>query len=409
MGLKGEKLLCISLTENLYQRHIGLQDAQTYTALTTTCAMDDTNLPYINEGTIYRGVWFKYTPSVNGNATVDTCTSDFDTKLIISSGTCGALTLIGCNDDSSCGLQSSCTFPCTVGTTYYICAGGYGGHAGNLKIRAYSVCTGTAANDLCSGAVALAENSYYAQNTGCATDEASTSCIGINYHGVWFTYTPAVSGWAVVDTCPSDFDTKIEVFSGACGALSSMGCNDDNGVCGSGGWSLQSSFGFSCTAGTTYHICAGGWAGAFGNLQIRARTTAPPNDLCDGAFGLSDSVYYAENTGTATDDATASCVSYGTIFKGVWFYHTPVRTGTLAVDTCPSLFDTKIQVFSGACGALTSLGCNDDSPVCGSTSVQSWLSIPVACGTTYYVSAGGYYTNYSGPLQIRATLTPARP
>jgi hypothetical protein len=391
-----------------------LPDAQTYTALTTTCAMDDTNLPCINEGTIYRGVWFKYTPSVNGNATVDTCTSDFDTKLIIFSGTCGALTLIGCNDDSSaCGsgsVQSSYTFPCTVGVTYYICAGGYGGHAGNLKLRAYSVCTGTPANDLCSGAVALAENSYYGQNTGCGTDDSGLPCLGTGYHGVWFTYTPAVSGWAVVDTCPSDFDTKIEVFSGACGALSSIGCNDDSATCGSGGWSLQSSFGFSCTAGTTYHICAGGWAGAFGNLQIRARTTVPPNDLCDGAFGLSDSVYYAENTGTATDDATASCVSYGTIFKGVWFYYTPVRTGTLAVDTCPSLFDTKIQVFSGACGALTSLGCNDDSPVCGgSTSRQSWLSIPVACGTTYYVCAGGFYTNYSGPLQIRATLTPARP
>ena len=37
------------------------------------------------------------------------------------------------------------------------------------------------------------------------------------------------------------------------------------------------------------------------------------------------------------------------------------------------------------------------------------LSIPVTCGTTYYICAGGWYTNVSGSLQIRAALTPARP
>jgi hypothetical protein len=388
-----------------------LLDSQSYTALNTACATDDTNV--VCAGIMYRGVWFTYTPTVSGNATVDTCGSDFDTKIVIFSGACGALAQIGCNDDTSaCGgvptLQSSFTFPCTAGTTYRICAGGYGGQLGNLMIRAYSVCTGTPANDLCAGAVALAENSYYGQNTGCATDDSGLPCLSTDYHGVWFTYTPAVSGWAVVDTCPSDFDTKIEVFSGACGALSSIGCNDDNLTCGAGGWSLQSSFGFSCVAGTTYYICAGGYGGAFGNLQIRARTTVPPNDTCDGAFGLSDGVYYGENTGTATDDGTGSCVSYGTIFKGVWFYYTPVRSGTLTVDTCPSSYDTKIQVFSGSCGALTSLGCNDDSAGCGN-SLQSRLSIPAACGTTYYICAGGYNTNYSGSLQIRTALTSARP
>ena len=386
-----------------------LLDSQSYTALNTACAMDDTNL--LCTGTMYRGVWFTYTPTVSGNATVDTCGSSFDTKIAIYSGSCGALASIGCNDDSSaCGgvftLQSSYTFPCTVGVTYRICAGGYGGALGNLNIRAYSVCTGTPANDLCAGAIALAENAYYAQNTGCATDDLALPCLGTDYKGVWFTYTPAVSGWAVVDTCPSDFDTKIEVLSGACGALTSLGCNDD-ADCGSA-WSLQSSFGFSCTAGTTYRICAGGFGGAFGNLQIRARTTVPPNDTCAGAFGLSDGVYFPEHTGTATDDATTSCVSYSTIFKGVWFYYYPIRTGTLTVDTCPSGFDTKIEAFSGACGALTSLGCNDDTLGCGN-GLQSRLSIPVMCGTTYYICAGGFYTNYSGSLQIRAALTPARP
>ena len=376
-----------------------LPDSQGYTALNTACAMDDINLPCI--GTMYRGVWFTYTPTVSGTAVVDTCTSDFDTKLAVYSGACGALTSLGCNDDS-CDLQSRVSFACTAGTTYHVCAGGFGGESGNLKIRAYSVCTGVPVNDLCGGAVALAENVYYPQHTGCATDDSGLPCLGIDYHGVWFTYTPPVSGWAIVDTCPSDFDTKIEVFSGVCGALTSLGCNDDSD-CGFGP-SLQSSVGFSCVAGTTYRICAGGWGGAFGNLQIRARTTLPPNDTCAGAFVLSDGAYYAENTGTALDDASMPCSISNRISKGVWFAYTAARTGSLTVDTCPSGFDTKIEVFRGACGALSSLGCNDDS--CG---FQSKVAVPVSCGATYYICAGGYDGSAWGNLQIRAALTPARP
>jgi hypothetical protein len=111
---------------------------------------------------------------------------------------------------------------------------------------------------------------------------------------------------------------------------------------------------------------------------------------------LTDNVYYAENTATATDDSGLPCSYNGTVYKAVWFTYTAVRTGTLTVDTCPSTFDTKIEMFSGAYGSLSSLGCNDDA--CG---LQSRLTIPCVGGTTYYICAGGVNGAF-GSLQIRA-------
>lgn len=71
---------------------------------------------------------------------------------------------------------------------------------------------------------------------------------------------------AVVDTCPSDFDNNLEVFTGGCGALTSVGCNEDSSLC-AGYW--QASLSVLCTAGTTYLIYAGGYNGASGKLKIR--------------------------------------------------------------------------------------------------------------------------------------------
>jgi len=132
-------------------------------------------------------------------------------------------------------------------------------------------------NDDCSGAIALTENVYYAQNTANATDDGYSTCLGrIRTKGVWFTYTPARSGTATVDTCPSNFDDNIEIFTGTCGALTSIGCNEDSSAC-SGYW--QAAYTFSCTATTIYFIYAGGYNGQSGNLLIRAGVLPRPPRL----------------------------------------------------------------------------------------------------------------------------------
>jgi hypothetical protein len=70
------------------------------------------------------GVW--YTVSGTGQpVTVSTCTAaSYDTKISVFSGSCGALTCVGGNDDA-CGLRSSVTFNSVAGETYFVLVHGF--------------------------------------------------------------------------------------------------------------------------------------------------------------------------------------------------------------------------------------------------------------------------------------------
>jgi alpha-tubulin suppressor-like RCC1 family protein len=92
------------------------------------------------------GVWFTFTPSRTGTATVSTCGSDFPTTVAVYTGACGSLTPVSgaCNKGfgPACPSfpQASVSFQCTAGTPYRILTGGYDGSGGyNLSIRA-TVC-----------------------------------------------------------------------------------------------------------------------------------------------------------------------------------------------------------------------------------------------------------------------------
>ena len=248
------------------------------------------------------------------------------------------------------------------------------------------------ANDLCSGAISLTNDLYYSENTASATDDTAP-CMGTISKGVWFKFIPPLTGVTIVDTCLSGFDTKLQVFSGTCGALSCIVSNDNNGPTCTG---TRASATFSCTAGATYYICAGGAGGASGILQVRAHA-GPGNDLCSGAIALADNVYYLENTANAADDLVPCLTS---IFKGVWFSFTPSVTGMGRVDTCGSDFDTRLVVLT-ACGASDYIACNDSNgPVCAGAQASAYFNC--TAGTTCYICAGGSFIGTYGNLKIRA-------
>jgi hypothetical protein len=69
-------------------------------------------------------IWYSYTPSANVLATLETCSSAYDTALEVFSGDCNNLASVICNDDL-CGLQSSVVFNATAGATYFIRVGGF--------------------------------------------------------------------------------------------------------------------------------------------------------------------------------------------------------------------------------------------------------------------------------------------
>ena len=69
-------------------------------------------------------VWWDWTPTVTGNAVVQTCGSAIDTVLTVYKGSAiNALTPVASNDNHdipSCMLGSLVSFPCVAGTTYHV-------------------------------------------------------------------------------------------------------------------------------------------------------------------------------------------------------------------------------------------------------------------------------------------------
>lgn len=200
-----------------------------------------------------------------------------------------------------------------------------------IAFAVFSVTTG-GTFDQCSGAIALSEGVTRNDNTADATSTGdpgtTTACTGSGNvsvsKGVWYRFTPTVSGPVTLSTCGSDYDTVLEVYTGTCAALTAIACNDDNGpICsGIGG---PASLSFIGSAGTTYTILAAGYgtSSSGGNLQIIAQVAAAPSvstptispnggsysrrgkaikvKLCDGTAGAT--IYYTTN---GTEPTTSS-------------------------------------------------------------------------------------------------------
>ena len=155
------------------------------------------------------------------------------------------------------GAQFSCLVSNTFGTI--------------LSSNAVLTVVAGPSNDLCAGAIVVAAASYTnTQSTALATStgDPSPSCIGGFGKGVWYAYTPATSGTLVVDTIGSGFDTGLGLYTGTCGSLAQVACDDD------GGGNLTSRITNSVAAGTTYYILAGGYNGASGNLVFHLNFNA---------------------------------------------------------------------------------------------------------------------------------------
>ncbi|MGB3966474.1 MAG: hypothetical protein WBO45_07060 [Planctomycetota bacterium] len=114
------------------------------------------------------------------------------------------------------------------------------------------------------------------------------------------------------------------------------------------------------------------------------------NDNCSGAL----TVVVGNNGTYSTTAATTSTPTWacGTGGKDIWFRYVVNCAATVTFHTCSTStnFDTVLQVFSGSCTALTSLGCNDDWSGCSSSTLRSRVAVTTTGATTLYVRVGGY-------------------
>lgn len=243
-----------------------------------------------------------------------------------------------------------------------------------------------AQNDDCAGAIVITDGLTVGTNVG-ATDSIPSASCGTIGSDLWYEYTASCTGLVSASFCgagTADFDTVLAAFDGSCGALVEIACNDD--TCG-----VQSAINFQANAGQTYYIVVGGYQGAQGNFTLSVGCGQTGSDECSGALPIFDGVTSGTNVGATTSAQTATCsASTGSIGADVWYEYVATGTGDLLVTVCPAAggsatFDTILGAFSGTCGSLTEITCNDDR--CG---LQSQIGFPVTAGQTYYIVIGGY-------------------
>jgi hypothetical protein len=259
-----------------------------------------------------------------------------------------------------------------------------------------------APNDFCSGAITAFNGNTVGTNNGASTGPDPLPSCGTMSNDVWYSYTATCTGAVNATLCNTgtNFDTMMAAWSGPCGCLSELACNDD--ACPGN----KSAVTFNVIAGTQYYLSIGGYDGGAGNFTLTITCNpfspppVPPNDHCSSAQFISEGLITPGTTanattgggGTCPGDPTGSC---SVMANDVWYVFQATCNATYEARTClgSTNFDTVVAVWDGTngCGSLVEVGCNDTGNCSivnqGNSAIATWNAV---AGTLYYVSVGGF-------------------
>jgi hypothetical protein len=328
------------------------------------------------------------------------------------SGTCAGLTLISCyNSDAGSGTDEKEVLALAPSTTYYIrvfdadgsmvCSGG--GRNYQWSVCFYDFEPG----DDCDNAIPVTLSStcgYSTYNSAgfIRSDEANPTCgSGSTAADMWFQFTTDATGTVAVDLTPGSItDSGMEIYSGACGALTSVGCNDDKGFLPNYPNGLMSRLEGTLTPSTSYYARVwqeGGGTGTF-DACFRLRPT-PSYDACGSPMPLAlGTTYPVTNWGSSisviTDPASPSACN-GSLDNSVWFSFTTAAAGDYTVDVFNQLCSQGkgMQVDIGTWTGGSCVSANWSSLSCqnpGDCNDITYNVSGLAAATTYYIFADGW-------------------
>ena len=282
-------------------------------------------------------VWWRITPAADGDLTVDTFGSGFDTVLSIFTGTSvDNLTLVADDDDSGGGVQSEVTFAATASTTYYIQVDGFGPLTGAITLNA-SFVPAPPPNDAFADATAIDPATLPATVIGtnvAATGESSEPGGNGALNTVWWRITPAADGALTVDTFGSGFDTVLSIFTGtSVDDLTALTANDNAG----GG--SQSEVTFAAAASTTYYIQVDGAGMGTGNITLNTMLGPQITDVAPATVRPGDAIRI---TGTNFPDSPSVTIG-----------------GISATVTSASSTEVVATVPDGSTGGTVEIGVAD--------------------------------------------------
>ncbi|TGD58199.1 T9SS-dependent choice-of-anchor J family protein [Flavobacterium humi] len=138
------------------------------------------------------------------------------------------------------------------------------------------------------------------------------------------------------------------------------------------------------------------------NIYTLATLTPPANDTCAGAIALTPGGAFGDQDvagsimgATKTAGITPSCQA--SFNADVWYTVVVPASGTITIESqvgaSNTMTDSVLAAFTGACGTLTQIGCDDDSGPTGPNNLMSILSLTGRTpGETLYIGLWKYDT-----------------
>jgi len=207
-------------------------------------------------------------------------------------------------------------------------------------------------------------------------------------HSIWYSWTPATNGTAIISTEGSGFDTLLAVYRGTnVSSLTVVANNDDIG-----GGSVESRVTFAATAGTNYQIAIDGYnppGGGGGAVGLAVLTINPPgNDSFAGRYtisGMSGTTNHSNIGATKEINEPAHASNVGG--HSVWYSWTAPTNGAVEFNTIGSSFDTVLGIYTGT--GLTNLvsAASDNNSGPNKTSRAGFVAV---AGTAYRIAVDGY-------------------
>ena len=237
-------------------------------------------------------------------------------------------------------------------------------------------------------------------STGCATRKGWTCVAPTNWWIVVARGADGVISNAITDCNEGRYRLRVEA-AAACG--NPCGTAGDCFVPHATAGCVNATC-CSATCAVLPDCCDIGWDAACAlAADQQCGAPVPSNDACGNAQRVTEGTWSFTTLGATKDGepVPAACrVAGADSTRDVWFRWKPSRSGECQLDLCGTEWDTRLEVFSGLCGASTRLACGDDSPFC-TPSRGSRITFQASCGTDYLLRVSGVADDRGvGTLQI---------
>jgi len=344
---------------------------------------------YFTSGTA-KDIWFSFTMPSSGSATVQTQAGSApamsDGSMGYYTGNCGSLVYKACDDDSGPGYLPQITINEPAGTTIYLRYWGYSGSSGNTQFCVVDACPG------------------FSSPTGVTATLSPTSASSST--NVTFTATGVTGG-----SCSGNWEYQFETIAGVVKqAWSTTASYTMNGVTRDTAMVVKA----RCSTCPSSSVTS--------SWLVFDYLTPSTNNACASAIPLTV-LTYCSGTGKytkrdETDDAGVPAPGCGGYTGGdVWFSAVVPASGKLNIDTdtIPNaastviggnhLTDLGMAVYSGTCGSLSLLACDDDNSNNGAN--PKIILTGLTPGSTIYIRVWDKNNDQEGTFVICATDGPA--